>query len=51
MDTKKSLKELSKKVLQKFGKIEIYECEMCGAFLTADDYKQYERICAKHWDY
>ncbi len=50
-DKKESIKKLPQKVLDAFNKVEIHECSMCGAFLTGDEYKQFEGVCKKHWDY
>ena len=43
--------ELPKRVLDALGKVVICECSMCGAFLGEGEYKQFEGVCKKHWDY
>lgn len=51
METKKELKVASKKLGKVFGKIVIQECSMCGAFIPDSEFKQFEGVCKKHWDY
>lgn len=48
---RKELKEISKKITKAFERVEIKECTMCGAYLSGDEYKQFEGVCKKHWDY
>ena len=45
------MQRLSKQVKEAFGKVVIRECSMCGAFLGGEEYKQFEGVCKKHWDY
>lgn len=51
MEKKKELKEISKKLNKAFSKLVIHQCTMCGAFLGKEEFKQFEGVCKKHWDY
>lgn len=51
METKKELKEVSKRLKRIFKKLVIKQCTMCGAFLSETEFKQFEGVCKKHWDY
>lgn len=37
--------------MEALSKVVIMTCTMCGAFITDDEYKQFEGVCKKHWDY
>ena len=51
MEQELTKKEISKRIAKVFSKVEIRECEMCGAFISSEEYKQFEKVCKKHWDY
>lgn len=42
---------LPKKVLDAFNKLVIHKCSMCEAFLGHSEWKQFEGVCKRHWDY
>ena len=50
-EIEKASEEIHRKILKAITQIKIYECTMCGAYLAEEEYKQFEGVCKKHWDY
>ena len=43
--------KLPPKILEVFNQVKIHECTMCGSFIGDQEWKQFEGVCKKHWDY
>lgn len=44
------LEKTSEKLKDLFSRVVIYQCTMCGGFLSEEEFEQYEGVCSKHWD-
>lgn len=47
---KKANRELKNMLKKAFDRIEIKQCNMCGAYISGDEYDRGEGVCFKHWD-
>ena len=43
------LKEVSKKIVKAFNKLEIKECSMCGLFISGKEFNEGGGACFKCW--
>jgi hypothetical protein len=46
-----AIMKLPNKITKAIEKVVIHQCSMCGAFLGDKEFKQFEGVCKKHWDY
>lgn len=47
---KEKIQKLPEKIVRAFNNLEIKECEVCGKFISGEEFKAGEGACFRCWD-